>query len=97
MRLLLIAAFAFAAASCARTATEPQSAAPAPVLTTAEARDIHSFARPEIARVTHVALDLALDFAAKSVGGTATLDLQAAPGRGGAGRRRRRGGGDGAL
>ena len=80
MRILLIAAFAFAAASCARTATEPQRAAPAPVLTTAEARDIHSFARPEIARVTHVALDLALDFAARRVGGTATLDVEARPG-----------------
>jgi aminopeptidase N len=49
------------------------------VLTSAEARDIHSFARPELARVTHVALDLALDFTAKRVGGTATLDLQAQP------------------
>ncbi|HEX8192049.1 MAG TPA: M1 family metallopeptidase [Allosphingosinicella sp.] len=89
MRHLLIAAAATAAASFAlaacttaagergeRTAQTPV----APVLTSAEARDIHSFARPEIARVTHVALDLALDFAAKRVGGTATLDLQARPG-----------------
>jgi aminopeptidase N len=89
LRHLLIAAATAAAASLAlaacttastqrseRTAQTPV----APVLTTAEARDIHSFARPEIARVTHVALDLALDFAAKRVGGTATLDLQAQPG-----------------
>jgi leukotriene-A4 hydrolase len=75
---MLLAAFAFAAASCART-VDPPRAAPAPVLSSAEARDIHSFARPEIARVTHVALDLALDFAARRVAGTATLDVAAGP------------------
>jgi aminopeptidase N len=52
----------------------------AEVLTTADARDANSFARPAEARVTHVALDLKADFAAKRVGGTATLDVQAAPG-----------------
>ncbi|HEX8654116.1 MAG TPA: M1 family metallopeptidase [Allosphingosinicella sp.] len=76
MRNLLIAAAAVLAVSCAPT-TEPPRATPAPVLTSAEARDIHSFARPEVARVTHVALDLALDFAARRVGGTATLDVEA--------------------
>ena len=39
-------------------------------------RDVHSYARPEIARVTHVDLDLTADFAAKSLAGTATLDVQ---------------------
>ena len=38
-------------------------------------RDPHSAARPEEARVTHVALDLAADFAAKTLAGTATLTL----------------------
>ncbi|MGQ0661535.1 M1 family metallopeptidase [Sphingosinicella sp.] len=52
----------------------------APILTGAEARDWHSFARPEVARVTHVALDLALDFEAHRIGGTAALDIQAADG-----------------
>jgi aminopeptidase N len=52
----------------------------APVLNTPDARDIHSFAQPQVARVTHVALDLAADFQAKRMRGTATLDLQAAPG-----------------
>ena len=52
----------------------------APILTSADARDGFTYARPEIARVTHVDLDLALDFAAKAVGGTATLDVLAAPG-----------------
>jgi len=45
-------------------------------------RDIHSFARPNEARVTHVELDLTTDFAMKRLGGTATLDVQAAPGAG---------------
>jgi aminopeptidase N len=79
LRHLLIAALALAAASCATT-DQPQPTPIAPVLTSAEARDIHSFARPEIARISHVALDLTLDFAAKRVGGTATLDVQARPG-----------------
>ena len=52
----------------------------APILTGADARDESSFARPEIARVTHVALDLDADFAAKRLAGTATLDIAAAPG-----------------
>ena len=80
MRRLLTAVLAIAAASCTTAGEQPPPATVAPVLTTAEARDIHSFARPEMARVTHVALDLALDFAAKRVAGTATLDVQAQPG-----------------
>jgi aminopeptidase N len=52
----------------------------APVLATADARDTQSYARPEVARVTHVALDLAADFAARRMAGTATLDVQAASG-----------------
>jgi leukotriene-A4 hydrolase len=42
-------------------------------------RDIHSFARPEEARVTHVALDLRADFDAKVLSGRSTLTLQRAP------------------
>ena len=51
-----------------------------PILTTDDAKDRFSFAQPEVARVTHVALNLALDFDAKSVAGSATLDIQAADG-----------------
>ncbi|HYC98963.1 M1 family metallopeptidase [Brevundimonas sp.] len=43
-------------------------------------RDIHSYALPGIARVTHVALDLAADFAAMTLSGTAALDVTAEPG-----------------
>src|SRR5688500_1997455 len=39
-------------------------------------RDIHSFARPDEARVTHVALDLTADFTARTLGGRATLSLE---------------------
>src|SRR4028119_2268685 len=51
-----------------------QAAAVAPILATPDAADVHSFARPLEARVHHVALDLAVDFNAKRVGGTATLE-----------------------
>jgi leukotriene-A4 hydrolase len=42
-------------------------------------RDIHSFARPAEARVTHVALDLRADFAEKRLSGTATLAVDRQP------------------
>jgi aminopeptidase N len=51
----------------------------APVLATADAVDPHSFARPLEARVHHVDLDLTVDFVARRVGGTATLDIQRRP------------------
>ena len=56
-----------------------EAAAIAPILATPDARDVHSYARPLEARVHHVALDLAVDFAAKRIGGTATLDIQRKP------------------
>ncbi len=51
----------------------------APILHTADARDVHSYARPLEARVHHVALDLAVDFASRRIGGTATLDIERRP------------------
>lgn len=48
----------------------------APVLESADAVDIHSYAKPLEARVTNIALDLDVDFAASQVFGTATLDIQ---------------------
>jgi aminopeptidase N len=54
--------------------------AAAPILDAPDAVDAHSHARPHEARVTHVALDLKADFAAKRMEGSATLDVQAAPG-----------------
>jgi leukotriene-A4 hydrolase len=43
-------------------------------------RDIHSFAIPAEARVTHVAFDLRADFASRRLSGRATLDFQRVPG-----------------
>src|ERR1043166_1250411 len=74
---VLLTIFASAGVSGAsRAAPSPV----APILTTPEARDAHSFARPEVARVTHVALALDADFEAHRMAGTATLDIQAASG-----------------
>ncbi|MDQ3074339.1 MAG: M1 family metallopeptidase [Pseudomonadota bacterium] len=80
--LIAGAAALFLAACQSGDAPAPQAAARvvAPILTGADAVDIHSYAKPLEARVTHVALDLNVDFDAKRVGGTATLDLQAKPG-----------------
>ena len=58
----------------------PSDTAIAPILDAPDAVDIHSYAKPLEARVTHVDLDLAVDFEAKRIGGTATLDIQAKPG-----------------
>jgi aminopeptidase N len=44
------------------------------------APDIHSYARPAVARVTDVALDLHVDFERHQLTGTATLTLDLAPG-----------------
>lgn len=71
MRMLILAAAMLLAAARGPVA---------PILTTPEAHDVHSFARPEMARVTHVALDLAADFETHRMSGTATLDVQAAAG-----------------
>ena len=80
----LIAAFAavslWSCSSADKTPAPATTAEIAPVLSTPDAVDIHSFAKPLDARVTHVALDLGVDFATKRVGGTATLDIQAKPG-----------------
>ena len=82
-----ISAIALLLASAACTTTGVDTAvetreAPmvAPILTTQDALDTSTYARPQEARVTHVDLDLALDFQAKRVGGTAGLDILAAPG-----------------
>ncbi len=50
------------------------------MLSTPDAKDVRSYARPLIARVTHVDLDLAADFTTKTVSGQAAMDVLAAPG-----------------
>lgn len=77
--LLLSASLSACTAMGARESERP-AVVVAPVLTSADAVDTFSYARPREARVAHVDLDLALDFAAKTVSGTATLDVIAKPG-----------------
>ncbi|WNO54460.1 M1 family metallopeptidase [Stakelama saccharophila] len=92
LRIFGAAALAGALAACTGTASDAASSpapsgspaadasapAVAPVLLTPEARDVHSYAVPSVARVTHVALDLSADFDAHVLRGTATLDIKAA-------------------
>lgn len=78
--LTAVAALALFTLPSCHQATETAAPMVAPILTTQQAFDEFTHARPQEARVTHVALDLALDFAAKEVAGTATLDVLAAPG-----------------
>ena len=81
--LALIAALLLAACRAGEpTGNEASVAAEAqvaPILTTPDAVDAHSFARPREARVSRVALDLNVDFDAKRIGGTATLDIERKP------------------
>jgi leukotriene-A4 hydrolase len=54
--------------------------ATAPILSEPEAKDVLSYAEPLKARVTHVDLDLSVDFNTQRLSGTAILDLVAQPG-----------------
>src|SRR3954468_16174788 len=72
-------ALLIASASIAPAATASRDA-PSPILTSPDAKDVLSYARPEIARVTHIDLDLTADFKAHVMHGTATLDILARPG-----------------
>lgn len=81
MRILLRTfLFATALSSAAFAVDAVAAPAVAPVLTTPDARDARSFARPLVARVTHVDLDLVADFDGKTMSGQAAMDVLAAPG-----------------
>ncbi|CAN7284227.1 M1 family metallopeptidase [Phenylobacterium sp. LjRoot164] len=81
MRIFLRAILLASALSAASIATNTLAAsAVAPVLTTPDAKDVRSYARPLVARVTHVDLDLTADFDAKTMSGQAAMDVLAAPG-----------------
>ncbi|HYP80005.1 MAG TPA: M1 family metallopeptidase [Steroidobacteraceae bacterium] len=75
-----------AAPSAAASVSLPAAASPggpgatatrtvAPVLSGPEAKDIHSYAEPDIARVSNVDLDLTAHFDSRTLQGTATLDV----------------------
>ena len=75
---LILAAIAAGMTGCSRepsTANSAPAANIAPLLTGEDAKDVHSYADPLTARVTHVDLDLTADFAAHTMQGTATLDV----------------------
>ena len=83
-----IAAAAMLLLAACRAGDQPQNAATeqgvevpriAPILTGADAVDVHSYAKPLEARVYHVDLDLGVDFEGKRIGGTATLDIDRKP------------------
>src|SRR5688572_22164729 len=80
MRLVVAVLMSLAALAAPATAQEGEAPLVSPILTGDEARDPWTFAEPEVARVTHVALDLTLDFEARTVAGIATLDVLAAAG-----------------
>jgi aminopeptidase N len=66
-------------ASMTTPTTPPTTTSPSGSNAATNERDVHSFAIPQEARVTHVTLDLRADFAAKRLSGTATLDLERVP------------------
>jgi aminopeptidase N len=74
------AALLLSLAAVAVPAAAQEAPQVSPILTSEEAEDPWTFAEPETARVTHVALDLTLDFEGQQVAGTATLDVLAAAG-----------------
>ncbi len=73
--LLAVLLCGVAAPALAQTSQPPIPA----ILMTPEARDIHSYAQPLVARVTHIDLDLTADFEHQKMTGTAALDIAAAP------------------
>ena len=81
LRTLTAAFAAMLLVSCqAETTPSHHAGQVAPILETADAVDAHSYAKPLEARVANVDLDLALDFDAKKVSGSAALDVIAKPG-----------------
>ena len=80
-RFVALAAAALLTSACASVGAPETSAQRdamvSPILTTPDAVDDRTFAQPQVARVTHVALDLDLDFDAKMIGGGAVLDILA--------------------
>ncbi|HYE96901.1 MAG TPA: M1 family metallopeptidase [Rubricoccaceae bacterium] len=68
------------AAGCAAPPTIRETPAGVSVGLSQLPPDVHSYARPGEARVTHVALDLDADFGVKELAGTATLTVARVPG-----------------
>ncbi len=41
-----------------------------------DAKDVHSYAQPEVAKITHLDLDLSVDFSERTISGTASYDIE---------------------
>ncbi len=80
LRALTAAFAALFLLSCQTEKTPIEPTDVAPILDTPDAVDAHSYAKPLEARVANVELDLALDFDARRIAGTAALDVIAKPG-----------------
>ncbi|MAY19550.1 MAG: aminopeptidase [Erythrobacteraceae bacterium] len=78
--LVLPSLFLLAACGSLTSQDTTERAKIAPILTSEQAFDDQTFAKPQEARVTHLDLDLVMDFDAKSIGGTAILDVLATEG-----------------
>ncbi|MBS0198868.1 MAG: aminopeptidase, partial [Proteobacteria bacterium] len=79
---LLAASITLCIAACQQAQAPQASAPPAPAATNAPATqateavvDEHSYSQPDKVRTTDLALDLALDFAKKTISGTSTYSL----------------------
>lgn len=80
MRLFAAAAMFLLSACSMFEEAAPEAPKVAPILDSKDAEDVYSFAKPLEARVSHVSLDLDLDFDKKAVSGKAVLDVIAKPG-----------------
>ncbi len=76
MRLIAVFSLLFVSA-CSLSPADGSQPRVSPILTSADALDTQTFARPAEARVTHIDLDLALDFDRQMVSGNAMLDILA--------------------
>ncbi len=77
MRLpILVSCLAVAlVAGCSRESADPATSAAAPQATAVKVIDEHSYAEPAKVATSDIALDLALDFASKTIAGTAIYTL----------------------
>ena len=73
---LLLSCAAVLAAGCSKEPDPaPVAATPKPAVTAPVDRDEHSYAEPQKVAIDDLALDIAVDFDAKTIGGTATYTL----------------------
>ena len=81
LSILILAAALLPLAACQKRAPEEPAKPAEPTVTQTAApampaHDVSSYAEPEKVVITHLALDLGIDFAKKVLAGSATLDLQ---------------------